>query len=71
MPVSGVTGLGYSGFNNAQWERGANLQQYYSRKEEQDAKAVGSRFVLCIFNIVIQKSDDMLFSSTRPLNQKR
>ncbi|XP_056600309.1 ATP-dependent RNA helicase A [Triplophysa dalaica] len=38
-PVPGVTGLGYSGFNNAQWERGANLQQYYSKKEEQDDKA--------------------------------
>lgn len=38
-PVPGITGLGYSGMNNAQWERGANLQDYYSRKEEQDAKA--------------------------------
>uniref|UniRef100_A0A8B9LSB4 RNA helicase n=3 Tax=Astyanax mexicanus TaxID=7994 RepID=A0A8B9LSB4_ASTMX len=38
-PVPGVTGLGYSGFGNSQWERGANLQDYYSRKEEQDAKA--------------------------------
>uniref|UniRef100_W5LNV2 RNA helicase n=1 Tax=Astyanax mexicanus TaxID=7994 RepID=W5LNV2_ASTMX len=28
-----------SGFGNSQWERGANLQDYYSRKEEQDAKA--------------------------------
>lgn len=39
-PVPGVTGLGYSGMNNPQWDRGANLQDYYSRKEEQDAKAV-------------------------------
>lgn len=38
-PVPGVTGLGYSGRNNAPWERGANLQEYYSKKEEQDAKA--------------------------------
>ncbi|XP_036452301.1 ATP-dependent RNA helicase A isoform X1 [Colossoma macropomum] len=38
-PVPGVTGLGYSGFGNSQWERGANLQDYYSRREEQDAKA--------------------------------
>ncbi|MCI4377947.1 hypothetical protein PGIGA_G00209290 [Pangasianodon gigas] len=40
VPVPGVTGLGYSGLNNPQWDRGANLQDYYSRKEEQDAKAV-------------------------------
>ncbi|KAK2860989.1 hypothetical protein Q7C36_005155 [Tachysurus vachellii] len=39
LPVPGVTGLGYTGLNNPQWERGANLQDYYSRKEEQDAKA--------------------------------
>ncbi|KAK1787167.1 hypothetical protein P4O66_017023, partial [Electrophorus voltai] len=38
-PVAGVTGLGYSGFSTSQWERGANLQDYYSRKEEQEAKA--------------------------------
>ncbi|XP_016385759.1 ATP-dependent RNA helicase A-like [Sinocyclocheilus rhinocerous] len=38
-PVPGVTGLGYSGFGNAQWERGANLQEYYSKREDQDAKA--------------------------------
>lgn len=24
----------------AQWDRGANLQDYYSRKEEQEAQAV-------------------------------
>ncbi|XP_072544366.1 ATP-dependent RNA helicase A isoform X1 [Salminus brasiliensis] len=39
VPVPGVTGLGYSGFGNSQWERGANLQDYYAKKEEQDAKA--------------------------------
>ncbi|KAG1934781.1 ATP-dependent RNA helicase A [Pimephales promelas] len=38
-PVPGVTGLGYSGFGNAQWERGANLQDYYSKRQEQDDKA--------------------------------
>uniref|UniRef100_A0AAR2J9D1 RNA helicase n=1 Tax=Pygocentrus nattereri TaxID=42514 RepID=A0AAR2J9D1_PYGNA len=38
-PVPGVTGLGYSGFGNSQWERGANLQDYYSKRDEQDAKA--------------------------------
>ncbi|XP_062849993.1 ATP-dependent RNA helicase A [Trichomycterus rosablanca] len=38
-PVPGVTGLGYSGPQKAQWDRGANLQDYYSRKEEQDAQA--------------------------------
>ncbi|KTG45877.1 hypothetical protein cypCar_00039407 [Cyprinus carpio] len=38
-PVPGVTGLGYSGFGNAQWERGANIQEYYSKRDEQDAKA--------------------------------
>uniref|UniRef100_A0A673GKI0 RNA helicase n=1 Tax=Sinocyclocheilus rhinocerous TaxID=307959 RepID=A0A673GKI0_9TELE len=43
-PVPGVTGLGYSGFGNAQWERGANLQEYYSKREDQDAKAVGLHF---------------------------
>uniref|UniRef100_A0A8C1KIL4 RNA helicase n=1 Tax=Cyprinus carpio TaxID=7962 RepID=A0A8C1KIL4_CYPCA len=43
-PVPGVTGLGYSGFGNAQWERGANLQEYYSKREDQDAKAVGLNF---------------------------
>lgn len=37
VPVPGVTGLGYSGLNQ---DRGANLQDYYSRREEQDAKAV-------------------------------
>lgn len=44
-PVPGVTGLGYSGFGNAQWERGANLQEYYSKREDQDAKAVGLNFL--------------------------
>ncbi|TSO57287.1 ATP-dependent RNA helicase A [Bagarius yarrelli] len=39
VPVPGVTGLGYSGLKNPQWDRGANLQDYYSKKEEQDAKA--------------------------------
>uniref|UniRef100_A0A8C2EEP5 RNA helicase n=1 Tax=Cyprinus carpio TaxID=7962 RepID=A0A8C2EEP5_CYPCA len=33
------SGLGYSGFGNAQWERGANIQEYYSKRDEQDAKA--------------------------------
>ncbi|KAG5847490.1 hypothetical protein ANANG_G00126610 [Anguilla anguilla] len=38
-PVPGVTGLGYSGFPGAQWDRGANLKDYYSKKEEQEAQA--------------------------------
>ncbi|KAG9343499.1 hypothetical protein JZ751_013665, partial [Albula glossodonta] len=38
-PVPGVTGLGYSGANSAQWDRGANLKDYYSRKDEQEAQA--------------------------------
>ncbi|KAG2461822.1 DHX9 helicase, partial [Polypterus senegalus] len=38
-PVPGVTGLGYSGFANSDWDRGANLKDYYSKKEEQEAQA--------------------------------
>uniref|UniRef100_A0A8D2IVT4 RNA helicase n=1 Tax=Varanus komodoensis TaxID=61221 RepID=A0A8D2IVT4_VARKO len=30
----------YSGYGGAQWDRGANLKDYYSRKEEQEAQAV-------------------------------
>lgn len=50
-PVPGVTGLGYSGGSgdysgggansNAPWDRGANLKDYYSKRDEQEAQAVG------------------------------
>nr|XP_008112926.1 PREDICTED: ATP-dependent RNA helicase A isoform X1 [Anolis carolinensis] len=33
------TGIGISGYGGAQWDRGANLKDYYSRKEEQEAQA--------------------------------
>lgn len=40
-PVPGVTGLGYSGGGGgAEWERGANLKEYYARRDEQEAQAV-------------------------------
>ncbi|MEQ2215700.1 hypothetical protein XENOCAPTIV_004559, partial [Xenoophorus captivus] len=38
-PVPGVTGQGYSG-GGAQWDRGANLKEYYTRRDEQEAQAV-------------------------------
>ncbi|XP_020318158.2 ATP-dependent RNA helicase A isoform X1 [Oncorhynchus kisutch] len=48
-PVPGVTGLGYSGGSgnfsgggtnsNAPWDRGANLKDYYSKRDEQEAQA--------------------------------
>ncbi|KAG7231840.1 hypothetical protein INR49_010271 [Caranx melampygus] len=51
-PVPGVTGLGYSGAGGsgwggggggrgggAQWERGANLKEYYAKRDEQEAQA--------------------------------
>ncbi|XP_014852779.1 PREDICTED: ATP-dependent RNA helicase A isoform X1 [Poecilia mexicana] len=38
-PVPGVTGLGYSGGGGAEWERGANLKEYYARRDEQEAQA--------------------------------
>lgn len=54
-PIPGVTGLGYSGAGGgssfgqgsgygpgpeeAHWERGANLKEYYARKDEQEAQA--------------------------------
>ncbi|GLD68596.1 ATP-dependent RNA helicase A isoform X1, partial [Lates japonicus] len=49
-PVPGVTGLGYSrggncgwggggGGGGAQWDRGANLKEYYAKREEQEAQA--------------------------------
>nr|XP_020645391.1 ATP-dependent RNA helicase A isoform X1 [Pogona vitticeps] len=31
--------IGSSGYSGAQWDRGANLKDYYSRKEEQEAQA--------------------------------
>lgn len=31
---------GNCGSHGAQWDRGANLQDYYSRKEEQEVKEV-------------------------------
>ena len=45
----GAPGSGYSrgggggggGGGGAPWERGANLQEYYARKDEQEANAVG------------------------------
>lgn len=49
MPVPGVTGLGYAGGGGAawgggggasEWERGANLKEYYARRDEQEAQAV-------------------------------
>lgn len=52
-PVTGGTGLGYSGGEwcgfgkgggaaGAEWERGANLKEYYTKREEQEAQAVSS-----------------------------
>ncbi|KAM9845216.1 ATP-dependent RNA helicase A isoform 1-T2 [Aulostomus maculatus] len=48
-PVHGVTGLGYSersgagrgwgGAGEAHWDRGANLKEYYARRDEQEAQA--------------------------------
>nr|XP_040028378.1 ATP-dependent RNA helicase A isoform X2 [Gasterosteus aculeatus aculeatus] len=49
-PIPGVTGLGYSGGRNsgwggggggggAEWERGANLKEYYVKRDEQEAQA--------------------------------
>lgn len=49
--MAGVTGLGYSGGEwcgfgkgggaaGAEWERGANLKEYYTKREEQEAQAV-------------------------------
>ncbi|XP_061694799.1 ATP-dependent RNA helicase A isoform X2 [Syngnathoides biaculeatus] len=38
-PIQGLTGLGYSGGGGAEWERGANLKEYYARRDEQDAQA--------------------------------
>lgn len=49
FPVPGVTGLGYAGRGGAawgggggasEWERGANLKEYYARRDEQEAQAV-------------------------------
>ncbi|XP_053247085.1 ATP-dependent RNA helicase A isoform X1 [Podarcis raffonei] len=39
--VDGVpsSGVGSSGYGVTQWDRGANLKDYYSRKEEQEAQA--------------------------------
>ncbi|CAM5161248.1 unnamed protein product [Natator depressus] len=34
-----AAGVGSSGYGGAQWDRGANLKDYYSRKEEQEAQA--------------------------------
>lgn len=34
------TTVGNSGYGGAQWDRGANLNDYYSRKEEQEVQAV-------------------------------
>lgn len=34
------TAVGNSGYGGAQWDRGANLNDYYSRKEEQEVQAV-------------------------------
>lgn len=46
-----MTGLGYAGAGNsgwgrggsdggAQWDRGANLKEYYAKRDEQEAQAV-------------------------------
>lgn len=48
-PASGGAGLGYSrgsgfwkagGAAGAEWERGANLKEYYAKRAEQEAQAV-------------------------------
>ena len=61
-PVPGVTGLGYSGGSgnfsgggsnsNAPWDRGANLKDYYSKRDEQEAQAVGPVISLFLQGIV-------------------
>ncbi|KAM3603825.1 uncharacterized protein V6R79_002682 [Siganus canaliculatus] len=43
-PVPGVTGLGYAGSRagagaGAEWDRGANLKEYYAKRDEQEAQA--------------------------------
>lgn len=52
-PAAGGAGLGYSrgsgfwkggGAAGAEWERGANLKEYYTKREEQEAQAVWVHF---------------------------
>lgn len=35
-----VAGMGYSGYSDALSDRGANLKDYFTKREEQEAKAV-------------------------------
>uniref|UniRef100_A0A8D2JBX4 RNA helicase n=1 Tax=Varanus komodoensis TaxID=61221 RepID=A0A8D2JBX4_VARKO len=39
LALKSEEGIGSSGYGGAQWDRGANLKDYYSRKEEQEAQA--------------------------------
>lgn len=59
FPVPGVTGLGYAGRGDAvwrggggasEWERGANLKEYFAKRDEQEAQAVG---VLMFYPIIL------------------
>lgn len=47
--AAGGAGLGYRGSEvwkggGAEWERGANLKEYYTKREEQEAQAVWAQF---------------------------
>uniref|UniRef100_A0A672PSV1 DRBM domain-containing protein n=1 Tax=Sinocyclocheilus grahami TaxID=75366 RepID=A0A672PSV1_SINGR len=62
-------GLGYSGFGNAQWERGANIQDCYSKRDEEDAKAVVYLFFCPFFDHHYRKFlriEGIFFSFPRP-----
>lgn len=69
-PVPGVTGQGYSG-GGAQWERGANLKEYYAKKEEQEAQAVPDPVLLDLLTPESFRRCETVLLFFRPWSRRR
>lgn len=63
--------LGSSGYSGAQWDRGANLKDYYSKKEEQEAQAVRFPLLPLSFPILVTILDLIFNQAYRLFTQGR
>uniref|UniRef100_A0A8C6Y1S4 RNA helicase n=1 Tax=Naja naja TaxID=35670 RepID=A0A8C6Y1S4_NAJNA len=62
------TAFGNSGYGGAQWDRGANLNDYYSRKEEQEVQAV--RSFIAEMTIYVKQLGRRIFAREHGSNKK-
>uniref|UniRef100_A0A670XZ02 RNA helicase n=1 Tax=Pseudonaja textilis TaxID=8673 RepID=A0A670XZ02_PSETE len=62
------TAFGNSSYGGAQWDRGANLNDYYSRKEEQEVQAV--RSFIAEMTIYVKQLGRRIFAREHGSNKK-